>query len=330
MRSVVSFRQSLVLLSILTFSVYPSQGFAPSARPATRRRHHQRIHQLEVSPQPDSQVASLEESSPPPERTIPTPANQQFKLPTTTLNAILLTATFGWAIWTILTIDSGMTRGWSQSEIALRIPLDNWSSYEESLAEKPVYTKTLINVVIYLLGDWLSQTVFQEKNIVDFDVGRTLRNGFIGLCFGPLVHEYYQFSDTILPPDSIVHRLEKIFMDQTVYLSVKASVYVAAVALLAGEGWQTAKENVEDRMGGIMLTAWKFWPLIHCLTYTIIPAQHRILWVNCVDLIWNAILASMSSGEKDDIAVQELSPSLLTNCTDAGPSNSTVSAMAAP
>lgn len=25
-----------------------------------------------------------------------------------------------------------------------------------------------------------------------------------------------------------------------------------------------------------------------------IPAQHRILWVNCVDLVWNAILASMS------------------------------------
>lgn len=150
-------------------------------------------------------------------------------------NAILLAASFGYAAYTIINIDSGMTRGWTQNEIAMRIPLDNWNNYETSLAEKPIYTKTMINVVIYLLGDWLSQTIFQKKNILDFDAGRTLRNGFIGLCFGPLVHEYYQFSDTILPLDSpnpLLTRVEKIFMDQTIYLSIKASIYVAAVALL--------------------------------------------------------------------------------------------------
>lgn len=150
-------------------------------------------------------------------------------------NALLLITCFGYAAYTIFNIDEGMTRGWTQSEIAMRIPLDNWANYEESLAEKPIYTKTMINVVIYLLGDWLSQTVFQKRNVLDFDASRTLKNGFIGLCFGPLVHEYYQFSDHILPvdgPNSLVNRLEKIFMDQTVYLSVKASIYVAAVALL--------------------------------------------------------------------------------------------------
>jgi hypothetical protein len=148
------------------------------------------------------------------------------------LNGVLLAVTFGYAAYTIFNIDAGMTRGWTQSEIAMRIPLDNWSNYESSLAEKPVYTKTLINVVIYLLGDWLSQTVFQKKNVLDFDASRTLKNGLIGLCFGPLVHEYYQFSDHILPPDTMVNRVEKIFMDQTIYLSVKASIYVAAVTLL--------------------------------------------------------------------------------------------------
>jgi hypothetical protein len=73
----------------------------------------------------------------------------------------------------------------TSQEVALRIPIDNWGNYESSLAEKPMITKTLINVVIYLLGDWLSQTVFQKKNVLDFDAMRTLRNGFIGLCFGP-------------------------------------------------------------------------------------------------------------------------------------------------
>ena len=90
------------------------------------------------------------------------------------VNAVFLAVCFGWAAYTIFNIDDGMTRGWTQGEIAMRIPLDNWSNYERSLQDKPIFTKTLINVVIYLLGDWLSQTVFQKKNVLDFDVSRTL------------------------------------------------------------------------------------------------------------------------------------------------------------
>jgi protein Mpv17 len=224
------------------------------------------------------------------------------------INGMFLAAAFGYALYTILDIDHGMTRGWSASEIAMRIPLDNWGNYESALANKPVFTKTLINVIIYLLGDWLSQTAFAGKNVLDFDIKRTLRNGFIGLCFGPLVHEYYQFSDTILPPeDGILVRLQKIVMDQTIYLTVKCSIYISAVGLLAGDDWPTVKQRVQDKIGGVVLTAWKFWPIVHCITYGLIPARHRILWVNSVDLIWNAILASKAQKQEpvEDVLVLE-------------------------
>jgi len=189
----------------------------------------------------------------------------------------------------------------------MRIPLDNWGAYESYLANKPVVTKTLINVIIYLLGDWLSQTIFQQRNVLEFDIKRTFRNGFIGLCFGPLVHEYYQFSDSILPPeDGIVTRLEKIVMDQTIYLTVKCSIYISAVGLLSGKDWPTVQQTVKDKIVGIVFTAWKFWPLVHCITYGLIPARHRILWVNSVDLVWNAILATMASKvQKDTSEIDE-------------------------
>ena len=44
--------------------------------------------------------------------------------------------------------------------------------------------------------------------------------------------------------------------------------------------------------------SWKFWPIVHCVTYSVIPAQHRVLWVNSVDLVWNAILSS--AAQKDE------------------------------
>jgi hypothetical protein len=133
------------------------------------------------------------------------------------LNACLLAICFGFVTYSILNVDSGMTRGWSIPEKAMRIPLDNWSSYESSLNTQPIATKTMINVIIYLLGDWLSQTIFVKKNVLEFDALRTLRNGLIGLVFGPLVHEYYEFSDYIQPVEVGWNRLLKILMDQTLY-----------------------------------------------------------------------------------------------------------------
>lgn len=228
-------------------------------------------------------------------------------------NAALLGLTFGYAAYTIFNIDHGMTRGWTQSEIAMRIPLDNWLNYESSLTDRPIATKTAINVIIYLLGDWLSQTAFSGNHILNFDAARTIRNGFIGLCFGPLVHEYYQFSDHILPVDGgMFVRLQKIIMDQTIYLSVKCSIYISAVGLLRGDDISTVKQNVQTKLPNIVLTAWKFWPLVHLVTYGVIPARHRILWVNCVDLIWNAILATMSQkktgtdDDTDDVPIEVL------------------------
>jgi protein Mpv17 len=52
------------------------------------------------------------------------------------------------------------------------------------------------------------------------------------------------------------------------YLSVKCSVYICAVGLLAGEDLSTVTKTVKDKIGGIMLTAWKFWPIVHCITYS--------------------------------------------------------------
>jgi protein Mpv17 len=222
-----------------------------------------------------------------------------------TFNAALLFSCFAYAAYTIFSIDASLTRGWTQTEIAMRIPIDTWSSYETSLEDNPIYTKTLINVIIYLLGDWLSQTLFQKRNILDFDAMRTVRNGFIGLCFGPIVHEYYQFSDYILPVEGgMINRIQKIAMDQSIYLVVKCSIYIVAIGLLQGDSIEASWNNVKTKIKGICLAAWKFWPLVHLITYSVVPARHRILWVNCVDLVWNAILASKTA------AVEE--PPLLT------------------
>ena len=136
-----------------------------------------------------------------------TPPNPHLLPPTPTTppttnkfhNALILSLSFSIIIHSVIAVDADLTRGWTLTEQLYRLPYDNWRNYEESLADSPVSTKTAINVVIYLLGDWLSQTVFKGGNVLEFDAGRTVKNGCIGAAFGPCVHLYYEWSDQILP-----------------------------------------------------------------------------------------------------------------------------------
>lgn len=42
----------------------------------------------------------------------------------------------------------------------------------------------------------------------------------------------------------------------------------------------------------IYQAGWKLWPFAHVITYGVIPVEQRLLWVDCVELIWVTILST--------------------------------------
>ena len=217
------------------------------------------------------------------------------------VNSTIVSLCFAYIIIELLTVDSGIWRGWTLSEILIRLPYDNWQEYEGGLSEFPILTKTIINVVIYLIGDWMSQIEWGRKeglsSIFEFDISRTLKNGLIGLIFGQLVHYYYDFSDIILPLTIPQNRIFKIIMDQTIYFISKCALYISLVGLLRGDSIDNIKNEISTKLKPIVFRGWKFWPLAHLITYFVIPPRHRVLWVNCLDLVWSSILANFASGK---------------------------------
>ena len=70
--------------------------------------------------------------------------------------------------------NGGLRRGkWTPEEeaYALRLIADNWEVYEKRLYDAPVLTKSLINMVIYTVAEWLSQVLRAAKDYVDHCVG---------------------------------------------------------------------------------------------------------------------------------------------------------------
>jgi len=98
----------------------------------------------------NSKVVKLKATSSSTTATATTTTDDELGVEQKVINLLFLSISFGYAIYTVLNINNGMTRGWSASEIAIRIPVDNWGAYESYLANKPIVTKTLINVIIYL------------------------------------------------------------------------------------------------------------------------------------------------------------------------------------
>mmetsp|Transcript_9065 Transcript_9065/g.26420 ORF Transcript_9065/g.26420 Transcript_9065/m.26420 type:complete len:254 (+) Transcript_9065:149-910(+) len=141
-------------------------------------------------------------------------------------NALLLALVVATAVKTVFTVDAHIWRGWTLQEVLLTLPRDNWLGYEGALLTDPVGTKTAINVVIYLLGDYCAQVIWskepREGGALDFDPWRTARNGLIALIFGPFVHYYYEFSDHILPMTSNLNRVAKVHIKNIILCLAEA------------------------------------------------------------------------------------------------------------
>ncbi|KAF3522109.1 hypothetical protein F2Q69_00046924 [Brassica cretica] len=53
-----------------------------------------------------------------------------------------------------------------------------------------------------------------------------------------------------------------------------------------------------------MQAGWKLWPFAHLITYGLVPVEQRLLWVDCVELIWVTILSTYSN-EKSEARISE-------------------------
>ena len=100
------------------------------------------------------------------------------------INEVLLLSVLAITTYAVLTVDQSAWRGWYPYEIIYRIPLDNWNSYETTLAEYPVPLKAAITGITYLLGDWLAQANALQasgRSWLDADRTRLGRATIVGL-----------------------------------------------------------------------------------------------------------------------------------------------------
>ncbi|KAL9441282.1 hypothetical protein AB3S75_019876 [Citrus x aurantiifolia] len=221
-----------------------------------------------------------------------------------TINATIVLAVGTFAITKLLTIDQDYWHGWTIFEIVRYAPLHNWTAYEEALKTNPVLAKMVISGVVYSLGDWIAQC-FEGKPLFEFDRTRMFRSGLVGFTLhGSLSHYYYQFCEELFPFQDWWVVPAKVAFDQTAWAAAWNSIYYTVLGLLRLESPFSIFSELKATFWPMLTAGWKLWPFAHLVTYGLVPVEQRLLWVDCVELIWVTILSTYSN-EKSEARIAE-------------------------
>ncbi|KAJ0696614.1 hypothetical protein HanLR1_Chr10g0359251 [Helianthus annuus] len=208
------------------------------------------------------------------------------------------------AVTRLLTIDHEYWHGWTLYEILRYAPEHNWIAYEEALKENPVLAKMVISGIVYSLGDWIAQC-YEGKPLFEFDRIRLFRSALLGSLSMDLFlititsYALIPFKDWWVVP-------AKIAFDQTVWSAVWNSIYFVVLGLLRFESPANIFNELKTTFLPLLTAGWKLWPFAHLVTYGLIPVEQRLLWVDCVELVWVTILSTYSN-EKSETRISDTS-----------------------
>ncbi|KHN04274.1 Peroxisomal membrane protein 2 [Glycine soja] len=220
------------------------------------------------------------------------------------VNAIIVLGFGTFAVTKLLTIDHDYWHGWTLYEIVRYIPEHNWIAYEQALKANPVLAKMAISGIVYSIGDWIAQC-YEGKPLFEFDRTRVLRSGLVGFTLhGSLSHYYYQLCEALFPFQEWWVVPAKVAFDQTVWSAIWNSIYFVVLGLLRFESLTNIYGELKSTFLPLLTAGWKLWPFAHLITYGVIPVEQRLLWVDCVELIWVTILSTYSN-EKSEARISE-------------------------
>ncbi|KAL3509431.1 hypothetical protein ACH5RR_028832 [Cinchona calisaya] len=222
------------------------------------------------------------------------------------LNAAIVLGAGTFAITKLLSIDHDYWHGWTLFEVLKYAPEHNWIAYEQALKSNPVLAKMVISGIVYSVGDWIAQC-YRGKPLFEFDRTRMFRSGLVGfMLHGSLSHYYYQFCEVLFPFNDWWVVPAKVAFDQTIWAAVWNSIYYVLLGFLRLESPDSIFDELKTTFWPMLTAGWKLWPFAHLITYGVIPLEQRLLWVDCVELIWVTILSSYSN-EKSEARISEAS-----------------------
>ncbi|POM72775.1 Hypothetical protein PHPALM_10459 [Phytophthora palmivora] len=183
--------------------------------------------------------------------------------------------------------------------------------YDGWLRRSPMLTKSVTSAVLFGLGDRIaqrmeksrkdddgSQTEETEDNgaIVSKSTARTMRMMIWGsVLFTPVVHTWVNLIERTVGSRGKVVVFKKMLLDSLVFAPSINALFFTSTQMMEGKSFGHGVAFALDRLPQTLKANYMIWPLANMINYSYVPLQYRILFINCVNLVWTTVLSTISS-----------------------------------
>ena len=145
---------------------------------------------------------------------------------------------------------------------------------------------------MFTTSDILTQQLVEKRGF-NHDARRTLWMSIMETIIGPIQRTWFLTLERFIPA-SKVQFVKKLIVDQTIYGPFIIFFFYTLSGTLAGKDFQEIKLLLRDRYVKT-ITAYKVWPFVQAVNFSLVPLQHRANFVHLVSLCWNMYLSWMSN-----------------------------------
>ncbi|CAK7562922.1 MAG: Protein required for ethanol metabolism [Sporothrix epigloea] len=168
--------------------------------------------------------------------------------------------------------------------------------YKARLAARPLLTQSVTTAILFATGDITAQQLVERRGAADHDVVRTGRMALYGgTVFGPAATTWYgilQRHVVLSTPRKTM--LARVAADQLLFAPVFCGVFLGSMAVLEGG---SPREKLKKYYASALTANYALWPAVQMVNFSLVPLEHRVLFVNVISIGWNSYLSFLNSSK---------------------------------
>jgi len=180
----------------------------------------------------------------------------------------------------------------------------------ESYLDGDLFGKMVTAAVLWSIGDFIAQKVEVHKRgssilstilSTPYNYHRTAKLAiYAALWFCPLTDLWFKLLQDIFPGDLFNAAVQRVLLDQTFYSTFIITSLFTITSLMDGKSFSDIVIKIKNDLWSTLQVNWLVWPVVQLFNMYYVPASHRLLLANVVNVPWTAYLAYKTSQRVED------------------------------
>jgi len=164
-------------------------------------------------------------------------------------------------------------------------PIPGWDAYNRSLDEHPLIAKACTSLVGWTISALLEQLILPSG------IKQVVAMAAFGFFYhGPSGHFFYHWLDEKIPGKDPISVCTKIAIDQTLWCPLFMTVFFVYLGIVHGDSVSAIGQTIRTDLWSGVQTSWKFWPLMHFVSFRYVKNKHRLLYLNTAEVFFSIML----------------------------------------